>query len=204
MLAMPRKKNAYGITVFSVKKCLNPIIPLPSTIVPVPMSRTARKSSGGKCGRPLFPGLLGFSAHQSLTKKEHGDFHLSTGTFTVKTPGIYLFHFSGFKNDRHDNGYVELKIDSSTTIAKSVNTDAVEHLRETEFLPSDAVEHLKETECVPVFVSALLSVKAGDKISAHAVRMRLRDAPPTYTTRYFGILFSDMDAVNNFFHQNSK
>ena len=196
MLAMPRKKNEYGITVFSVKKCLNPISPLPSTIVPVPMSRTARKSSGG-CGPRLFPGLLGFSAHQSLTKKEHGDFHLSTGTFTVKTPGIYLFHFSGFKNygticeyDRHDNGYVELKIDSSTTIAKSVNTDAV--------------EHLKEIEGLPVFVSAPLSVKAGDQISAHAIRMRLHDAPPRYTTRYFGILFADMDAVNNFFHQNSK
>lgn len=182
---MPNKKWTIAITVFSVKNCRNPSCPLPGSInMPPTINSTATLSSGGQ----LFPGQLGFSAYESQSNQEHVDLHLPTGTFTIKTSGLYLLHFSGYYDKisavRHQQGSstasVELKIDSSILIAKS-----------TEWLPDkdENTEYLPVL--VPVVVSALIPLKAGEKISAFANKMRLHEAPPMFTTRFSGILFFD-------------
>jgi len=184
MLAMPNKKWENTITVFSVENCRNPSCPLPGTAIPPKMSSTAAKSTGGNHSA-LFPGQLGFSSYESQSNQDHVDLHLPTGTFTIKTSGLYLLHFSGYYDKistlRHrnsTNGCVELKIDSSISIAESAIAG---HSKVTEYLPV----------LVPVVVSALLPLKAGDKISAFAYKMRLHEDPPMFTTRFSGILFFD-------------
>jgi len=149
------------------------------------MSSTTTKSSGGSCAA-LFHGQLGFSSYESQSNQEHVDVHLPSGTFTIKTSGLYLLHFSGYYDKisalRHQQkssrltASVELKIDSSISIAKSADLKS----KYTEYLPV----------LVPIVVSALLPLKAGDKISAFANKM-LHEAPPMFTTRFSGILFFD-------------
>ena len=62
-------KKGSSIPVFSVKKCTNP---------------NAVKDQS-----------FAFSATDFMTESEHGDFELSTGIFSVKTPGVYQFQFTG-------------------------------------------------------------------------------------------------------------
>ena len=63
-------KKGSSIPVFSVKKCTNP---------------NAVKDQS-----------FAFSATDFMTESEHGDFELSTGIFSVKTPGVYQFQFTGY------------------------------------------------------------------------------------------------------------
>lgn len=194
MLAMPDNKWSNAITIFSVVKCLNPYRALPKdppSHRPTVVKLTARKSSGGFAPkRPPFPGPLSFSLFESETKTEHGDFNLQKGAFTVKTSGLYLLHFSGYFNkfyDHSSDGYSNtcVKLNkyqadddlSFTTIATSVESGEVRR--------SNLIEY------PPVVVSALLPLKAGDRIKAFTNTARLHEAPPTYTTRFTGILFSD-------------
>ena len=176
MLDMPGKKWENANTVFSVKKCRNP----GSVLRLTPWTnREAKRSTGGA---PNFcsPGPLGFSVNETEKKRDHGNFHCPTGVFTVKTPGIYLFHFSGYYHNTRGSGHpgaVELKMNSSTTIAKSID--------------SDAVRRSKIIEYPPIAVSALLPLKTGDTINAFANMMNLRESSPTYVTRFTGILLSD-------------
>lgn len=84
-------KNA--IPVFSANKCRNP----DDLLTPIFRIR-ARKSTGGRrAPRPprVEPGLLGFALIDTASNK-HGTFDLANGKFTVKTAGVYLFHFSGY------------------------------------------------------------------------------------------------------------
>lgn len=158
-----------AVTVFSVEKCLNP------------------RSTPPK-------GQLGFSEFEIDVDKLYGDFHLPTGTFTVKTSGLYLLHFSGYysnkladaaHDDRSYGACVELRIDSlPVPIARSIDSDAVRH--------SNLIEY------PPVVVTALLPLKAGDNINAFAHSTRLHEDSPTYTTRFAATLFTD-DYFRDFF-----
>lgn len=168
---MPRKR---AITVFSTKKCHSPLSPNKN---PAPW----RKS---KCSH-IFPGLLTFCDFDSRPVVEHGDFHLQTGTFTVKTSGMYQLYFSGFcdgkrmAKDRTRGACVQLKIEGSfNSIAKSIDADSVRRLN-------------KSIEYPPIVISALVPLKAGEKIKAFANRSWLHEAPPTYTTRFSAVLFTD-------------
>jgi len=171
MLAMPGKK---AITVFSAnKECFSP---LGSSHKP-----PWRKS---KCGH-IFPGLLAFSNFESHPVEKHGDFDLKTGTFTVKTSGVYLLHFSGYcdgkgmAKDSTRGACVQLRIEGSfNSIAKSIDADSVRRL-------------FKSIEYPPVVISTLVPLKAGQKIKAFANRSWLHEAPPTYITRFSAILFTD-------------
>ena len=179
---MPTNKWSNAITIFSAVKCVNPFCPPPKR-----PKIAARKSTGGFAPRITpFPGPLSFALFECETAKEHGDFNLRNGVFTVKTSGLYLLHFSGyyekygFSYDAgtgvHLNKY---RADGSfiTTIATSIGSG--------QFRRSKLIEY------PPVVVTALLPLKAGDKIVAFTNTARLHETPPTYTTRFSGILFSD-------------
>ncbi len=181
---MPSKRWANAITVFSVKKCRNPQSLPPRMITP--RNQPCRRTTGGKFV-PGPPGQLSFDDYELETVKEHGDFDDLTKTFTVKTSGLYLLHFSGYYdairpsyNYTYDSGAsVELMIaDPETPFAECIN--------------SYAVRSSKLIEYPPVVVSALLPLKAGDKIDAFTNTTRLYQSEDhTYTTRFSGILFSD-------------
>ncbi len=187
MLAMPAKKWSNGTIVFSVVKSkYDWYRPIPKELPPrqPDVKVKARKSCAGynpEC--PPFPVPISFSLFECETKVEHGDFILEKGEFTVKTSGLYLLHLSGyykcgiFPCNYSDcvklNKYHQADDDDVfTTIAASI--ESVEVRRKANFL----------TEFPPVVVTALLPLKAGEKIVAFRDEVRLHEAPPTYTTRY--------------------
>jgi len=181
MLAMPSKRWANAITVFSVKKCRNPQSLPPRMITP--RNQPCRRTTGGKFV-PGPPGQLSFDDYELETVKEHGDFDDLTKTFTVKTSGLYLLHFSGYYdairpsyNYTYDSGAsVELMIaDPETPFAECIN--------------SYAVRSSKLIEYPPVVVSALLPLKAGDKIGVFVNWGKLHESS-SFTTRFSGILFT--------------
>ena len=100
-------RKACAIPVFSVKKCINP------------------SASKGQS--------FAYSSVDFKSDTEHGDFELSTGIFSVKTPGIYQFQFNGYieKNLNESipscNFQFELRVDgimkpsSYTSAASSFN-----------------------------------------------------------------------------------
>jgi len=182
---MPSKRWANAITVFSVKKCRNPSRPKP---IRTPRNQPCRRTTGGIFEKK-FPDQLRFDDYESITVKEHGDFDNLTGTFTVKTSGLYLLHFSGYyaaicgamidiyERAPHFSSSVNLKIvHSSTSIAESIK--------------SDAVRRSKLIKYPPVVVSALLPLKAGDKIGVFADHTWLHESH-SCTSRFSAILFSD-------------
>lgn len=166
-----------AVIVFSAEKCLNPKSPLPK----------GPSKKGPSPSLFPYPGQLGFSQFEISLDKKHGDFHLPTGTFTVKTSGLYMLHFSGYYDTITDDGRsngacVELKIDSFPyAIAKSIDSDAVRN--------SNLIDH------PPVVVTALLPLKAGDKINAFAHSTRLHEYHPHYTTRFAATLFTDESSM---------
>jgi len=183
MLAMPTNKWSNAITIFSVVKCMNPYCP-PSKKPKV----AARKSTGGVAPRHYpFPGPLSFALFECETAKEHGDFNLRNGVFTVKTSGLYLLHFSGYyeKSGFSYNPDTGVKLNKYQADGSFVTTIATSIGSPGEVRRSNLIEY------PPVVVTALLPLKAGDKIVAFTSTARLHDAPPAYTTRFTGILFSD-------------
>ena len=189
-MAVPANKWSNAITVFSVVKCLNPYRAIPKNLPPrkPTVKVTARKSTGGYAPRHLvpFPGPLRFSLFECETKTEHGDFNLQNGAFTVKTSGLYLLHFSGYYEESGfsyspRNGVVLNKYQDNGLFVTTIAT----------FAESGEVRRSKLIEYPPVVVTALLPLKAGERIIAFTNTARLHEAPPTYTTRFTGILFSD-------------
>ena len=68
-MALTGTKTTAAVSVFSVVECTNPIAPLDEP--------------------------LAFSSFDFVTKKEYGDFNLTTGIFSVDKAGMFQFTFTG-------------------------------------------------------------------------------------------------------------
>lgn len=122
-----------------------------------------------------------YSALDFDTKEEHGLFDQSSGIFTAKTAGFYQFNFNGhvFVDGRNFVHQFLLKVDG---IIKAVSY--------THF------SSLETTAYIPVSLSALVPLKTGEKVGVFVgYAGKLYEAPPTYVTRFCGILVAaDMQA----------
>ena len=106
------------------------------------------------------------------SETEHGEFDLPSGIHTVKTAGNYLLNF---------NGLVELRAGFRRhQFDLKVNDETVA----TSFNDSNSPGYQ------PAVISALLPLKAGDKVGIFAHEGQLYEDTDSIT-RFFGILLLD-------------
>jgi len=121
-----------------------------------------------------FGNYVTYTDYNFATKNVHGNFMLPTGQFTVKTPGIYQLHF---------NGQVLIGEGCLFTRAELVVNETVKAASRS---PSKSNLVLVQ----PVSLSALLPLKAGDRVAVRLVGGTIH-VDDTYVTRFEGILFAD-------------
>ena len=166
------KKWPNAIPVFSVKMCLNS-----DKKLAVPTPNKKKRSSEPS------PGLLGYSTADFKTRKQHGVFNLSNGTFTVKTPGAYLFHFSGYyleSDCKFYSGRAQIRV-NGCPVARSADSS---HSYGNHFDDAD--------DSKPATISSFLSLGAGDTVDSFSEMPLAQDhEPELYMTRFSAIYFSE-------------
>ena len=102
---------------------------------------------------------LAYSNLEFEIRTEHGDFDLKTGIFTVKTAGIYQFQFSGHVQCVNStSNRLELRVGSSK-VATCLNNSYSEGYQQAN-------------------ISALLSLKSGQKVGVFLISGKLMDTSP--------------------------
>lgn len=147
-MALTRTRITTAVPVFSVAECTNPFAPL---------------------NEPL-----AFSSFDFETKKEYGDFNLSTGTFTVNKAGMFQFTFTGLVyicNVGTPTHQFELMVDDQSESIAFVNLSGLEAFQ-------------------PVVISALLQLKVGQKVSIIRVTGGLFEVPKTRCTCFSSSFFT--------------
>jgi len=115
---------------------------------------------------------IGYAKVDFETKVEHGSFHLPTGIFSVKTAGIYQFHFSGHVATDQD----------VHTHCFTIRVDGVVKAVFYSHTPTD------ETWYQPVSLTALLPLKSGERVGVYIGVGKLYEGFPQFLTRFSGIL----------------
>ena len=133
--------------------------------------------SGVKCINPEAEEgqYFGYSTLEFETKSEHGTFDLSTGSFTVKTAGIYQFNFSGFVKTDKDNQTHCFAI----KVGEAVKSCFYAH--------SASVKQEFQT----VSLSALFPLKVGERVSVDLSEGKLYQNEPDFMTRFYGIFLAE-------------
>jgi len=155
------KKWANAISVFSVKKSLQE-----------------------DCEGPT---KLGYSLNDTA-QNTNGEFNISKGTFTVKTPGIYLFHISGYYNFIQrvlESGSIQLRVNNQQVSSQSF----INEFYGTEENEDCSVDFEQDTK--PIVLSSFVSLKTGDKVNSFAEDLFLIEKEDVYTTRFSGVYFPD-------------
>ena len=139
------------VPVFSVKKCSNQLV-------------TGTNSSG----------KVAFSIFNFKTKIDHGHFHLPTGTFVVRTAGLYQFHFNGSVIVDMESHYarVELKVNG---VAQATTRSATGS---------------QSFGLQPVTLSALLQVNSGESVEICVIGGGIYEDSGN-VAHFEGILFVD-------------
>ena len=163
-------KKGSSIPVFSVKKCTNP---------------SAVKDQS-----------CAFSATDFMTESEHGDFELSTGIFSVKTPGVYQFQFTGHvlstlilnQDIAASNSRFELRVDGIMKAISYFSSGLTMSSPNPRYGANTVTFSSNVTQ--PVVLTALLPLKAGEKVGVYPISGTIQEAEPAYVTRFSGILVS--------------
>jgi len=119
--------------------------------------------------------FIPFSTFDFGTKTEHGDFNLRNGIFTVKTAGIYQFHFSGHVHLGRDTIWQE----TAHHFEIRVNDKA-------RALAYTSMSGYHWGIILPVDLSAFMQLNSGDEVGVFRVKGSLLD----FGTRFSCILFS--------------
>ena len=112
-------------------------------------------------------------------KKEFGEFDLKTGIFTVGISGIYQFNLNtNLKADRsnpdeahHVDQEMELCVDGKPIVTSYC-------IMSRSYCDNDKIY------CQPVRISALLSLKLGEKVGIYVASGNIVEHPPYCVTRF--------------------
>ena len=124
---------------------------------------------------------MAFTSFDIQIKKEFGEFDLKTGLFTVGISGIYQFNLNtnvkvaGSSADEATH-QIELRVDGEPKVKSHC-------IMSRPYCDSDDVD------CQPVRISALLSLKLGEKVGIYAASGCIVERPPYYVTRFSAVLF---------------
>lgn len=117
-------------------------------------------------------------------KKEFGEFDLKTGLFTVGISGIYQFNLNtnvkvarSSSDQANANHQIELRVDGEPKVTSYC-------------IMSRSYCVSEEVPCQPVRISALLSLKLGEKVGIYAASGSIVENPPYYVTRFSAVAFS--------------
>ena len=163
-------KRGSSIPVFAVKKCTNP---------------NAVKDQS-----------YAYAATDLKTETEHGEFNLSTGIFSVKTPGVYQFQFNSnmittlSQAATACNRQFELRVDG--IVRASSYTNSALTMSSSSGYGANTVT-FNSTVSQPVALTALLPLKNGEKVGVYPISGTIQEAEPAYVTRFSGILVSQSE-----------
>jgi len=150
-------------------------------------NKTASVFSAKICTNPTATGgtSLGFSALDFNTLNEYGDFDLAKGIFTVKKPGIYQFSFNSHVYVGPTQNVLSASGKANYTRHFELRVDeAVKALYNTYLYPQNGVYN-------PVLISALLTLKSGEKVGVFSVSGPLHEDTTKYIARFSCIFISD-------------
>ncbi len=179
------KKWTNCILVFSAKKCRNPDYYLESFKNSLPYM----SSPCPTIDLTPLPGVLSYSSIEIDQKDaiiKHGDFNPLNGTFTVKTAGLYLFHFSGYflysGCGRHSGAnLIQLRVNTKP-VAQSVTIDQSDVINNWKIGDEDAV--------MPLVLSTFLTLKVGDEVDSYSDDVIPHENPNSCSTTRFSTRFS--------------
>lgn len=124
---------------------------------------------------------LAFTSFDIQMKKEFGEFDLKTGIFAVGISGIYQFNLNtNVKADRSSTDEphqeIELCVDGEPIVTSYC-------------IMSRSYCDIDEIYCQPVRISALLSLKLGEKVGIYVASGNIVERPPYCVTRFSAVLF---------------
>ena len=187
-----KKKWTNAIPVFSANKCRNPLDLLTSIFRPI-----MRKSTGGRAPRPVpkaTPGLLGFAVIETASSK-HGTFDLANGKFTVKTAGVYLFHFSGYYLTNTykpipDSASVQLRVNGFSVARSASRVPVTADAKKSDNKEDDDDDDDEDKPTHSVTVSSILRLESDDVVDCFSDELYLHEEEEPYD-----IYYSNKDTV---------